>query len=35
MGYELRMSAEIHDWLANLRSEDPPPRRWWQMRSPP
>jgi phage shock protein A len=24
MGYELRMSAEIHDWLANLRSEDPP-----------
>jgi phage shock protein A len=24
MGYELRMSAEIHDWLTNLRSEDPP-----------
>ena len=24
MGYELRMSAEIHDWLANLRGEDPP-----------
>jgi phage shock protein A len=24
MGYELRMSAEIYDWLANLRSEDPP-----------
>jgi phage shock protein A len=24
MGYELRMSAEIHDWLANLRSDDPP-----------
>lgn len=24
MGYELRMSAEIHDWLTTLRREDPP-----------
>jgi phage shock protein A len=23
MGYVLRMSAEIHDWLTNLRGEDP------------
>jgi len=24
MGYRLRMSAEIHDWLADLRDSDPP-----------
>ena len=24
MGYRLRMSAEIYDWLADLRDSDPP-----------
>jgi len=24
MGYQLQMSAEIHDWLADLRDSDPP-----------
>ncbi len=24
MGYRLQMSAEIHDWLAELRDSDPP-----------
>ena len=24
MGYRLQMSAEIHDWLADLRDSDPP-----------
>lgn len=24
MGYLLRMSGEIHDWLADLASSDPP-----------
>lgn len=27
MGYQLRMSGEIHDWLENLRSADPPRAR--------
>jgi hypothetical protein len=28
-GYALRMSGEIHDWLAGLRDSNPPgPRHW-------
>lgn len=27
MGYQLRMSSEIHDWLENLRTADPPRAR--------